>query len=218
MRGILVALAGALLCASAPCLAQEAGDAAKSLQLSKVILDTTSAPIKGKIKGGTLCVFPSKWDVGAGEKKTQDYERYDNLFSEKLKHDGFNVVTVSSDMFASEADRNRADYLVGVTVRPDTINLCSSVSGYKGNILLSVEWQIYDRAAQKVVATQTTGGYGAQEKFANDGLTAMWNRAFLSALDALLEQNVIQPLVGAPAAPAPAAAVPAATAPVPSGG
>jgi hypothetical protein len=211
MRIVLAALAGVALFA-APVMAQDAGAAAsKSLQLSKVMLDTKSAPIKGKIKGGTLCVFPSKWDPDVGQKKTEDYERYDMLFSDKLKSAGFSVVTVSSNMFATDEDKNRADYLVGATVRPDTINLCSSVKGFKGNILLAVDWQLFDRAAQKVVATVTTTGYAVQEKFENDGLTAMWNRAFTDALGALIAQGTLQPHVGGPAAvPVTVPAAPAA--------
>lgn len=193
MRGIFIALAGAVLLAAAPAAAQ---DASKSIQLSKVILDTSN-PIKGKIKGGTLCVFPTKWDV-AGEKKTQDYERYDVLFSDRMKQYGFNPVTTSADLFAGEDDKNKADYLIGATMRPDTINLCSSVSGFKGNMILGVEWQVYDRAERKVVATVTTSGEGAVEKFAQDGMTTMWNRAFNSALDKLVTGGTLQPYIGAP--------------------
>jgi hypothetical protein len=215
MRKILVALAGAFLYAAAPAMAQTAEGGAKTLQLSKVILDTQSAPIKGKIKGGTLCVFPSKWDV-AGSKKSQDYERYDLLFSDKLKSAGYNVVTVSANMFASEDDKNRADFLVGATIRPDTINLCSSVSGEKGNVLLAVDWQVYDRAAQKVVATLTTTGYGVQEKFSRDGLTAMWNQAFSNALGALSDQGVLQAQPGS--AVSQNASPPIVPPPAPTGG
>lgn len=104
-------------------------------------------------------------------------------------------------MFAVESDKNRADFLIGATIRPDTLNLCSSVSGEKGDMLIDVEWQIFDRAAQKVVATATTRGSGELLKFENGGMIALWNKAFVSALDALIELNVVQSFTGVPVPP-----------------
>lgn len=197
MKTIVRSLFGAALFAAACGGAQASPDSQKTVQLSKVILDTEGG-VKGKIKGGTLCVFPSKWDI-AGDKKTQDYERYDTLFSGKMKDLGFSVVTVSGDLFAADDDKNKADLLVGAVLRPDTINLCSSVNGEKGNMTLAVDWQIYDRNTHEVVAKATTTGDASQEKFARDGLTQMWNRAFLANLGALVDQGVIQKYAGGPA-------------------
>ena len=197
MKGLWGALLCATMAVAAPCAAQDGG---KSVQLSKVILDTTSREIKGKLKGGTLCVFPSKIDaIFPKDKKSQDYERYDTLFSEKLKTLGFRTVTTSSDLFAGEDGKNKADFLVGAVVYPDTLNICSSVNGEKGDVILSVDWQIYDRAAGKVVETLTTQGQGVQEKFSRDGLVGMWNRAFLVSLDALVANGALQKHVGTPA-------------------
>ena len=131
MRKFVGALVMGAMFLAAPALAQTA---AKTVQLSKVVMDT-QGHINGKIKGGTLCVFPSKWNETGGEKKTQDYERYDRLFSERMKAFGFTSVTTSADMFASASDNNKADYLFGATIKPDTINLCSSVAGEKGNMI-----------------------------------------------------------------------------------
>jgi hypothetical protein len=209
MKLLSFALACATVFVSSPVWAQ----AAKTVQLSKVIVDTTSGEVKGKMKGGTLCVFPSKWDF-TKEKKTDDYERYDQLFSAKMKSMGYAVVTTSGDLFAGQDGKNSADFLVGATVRPDTLNVCSSVSGFKGAMTLIVEWQIYDRAAQKVVATISTSGDGSLAKFSQNGWAEMWNQAFVANLTKLLDQGAVQKFTGAPAAlPAAAAAPSAASAP-----
>jgi hypothetical protein len=197
MKRFWLALSGAALCASVPCAAQSAVAPTKSVQLSKVLLDTTSTEVKGKLKGGTLCVFPSKWDFSK-EKKTQDYERYDQLFSQKMKAQGYAVVTTSADLFAGQGDNDSADFLIGATVRPDTLNVCSSVKGEKGDVTLAVEWQIYDRAAKKVVASISTTGQGTQEKFSRDGLKDMWNQAFVANLTSLLDQGAVQKYTGNP--------------------
>jgi len=198
MTKIGLSLACILLCGAAPCLAQ-AVPAAKTLELSKVILDTESGAIKGKLRGGTLCISNGPIDGKFNkQKRTQDYERYDTLFSEKVKAAGFNVYAPSHDMFGQDADKSRGDYLVGATMRLDTLNLCDSVKGQKGDVTLVIEWQIYDRAAQKVVETITTQGAGEQVLFSNTGLTDMWNKAFQTNLVALIDRGVIQKYVGAP--------------------
>lgn len=200
MRTIIIALAlGAGLPTAA--LAQDGAPPARNFQLSKVILDTTSKEIKGKLKGGTLCVFPSKIDpLLADEKKTQDYERYDGLFAEEMKKRGFPVVATSQNMFSSDAD-SKGDYLIGATLRPDTMNLCSSVNGVKGSMLIDVEWQIFDRATQKIVETVTTQGTGELLKFDRNGYDLLWNKAFASSLHALVDQGIVSKYAGVAAQP-----------------
>lgn len=200
MRTMIIALAlGAGLPAAAQ--AQDGAPAAKNFQLSKVILDTTSKEIKGKLKGGTLCVFPSKIDpLLADEKKTQDYERYDGLFADEMKKRGFPVVTTSQNMFSSDAD-NKGDFLIGATLRPDTMNLCSSVNGVKGSMLIDVEWQIFDRQAQRIVETVTTQGTGELVKFDRNGYDVLWNKAFASSLHALVDQGIVAKYAGVAARP-----------------
>jgi hypothetical protein len=197
MRYFQAALAIATLCAVTPSMAQTA--LTKSIQLSKVVMNT-EAGIKGKIKGGTLCVFPSKWKID-GETRTQDYERYEKLFADKMKAVGYTTFTTSQDMFATAEDANRGDFMIGATIRPDTINLCDSVAGRKGNATLAIDWQLYDRAARKVVLAETTTGYGVVEKFANNGLERMLDAAFTASLDALLQKGVLRQYLGEPGTP-----------------
>lgn len=173
-----------------------AAKAAKTFQLSKVLLDTKTKQVQGKIKGGTMCVFPSKIDI-AGTTTTEDYERYDNLFSEKMKERNFAIITTSQELFAGATGDDKSDFLIGATLRPDTLNVCSSVSGVKGTLLLDVEWQIFDQAKRQVVETITTTAQSEIPKFDVNGYTELWNRAFLVNLDALIEQGIIAKYSGA---------------------
>lgn len=212
MQKLIVAFALAMGVAAAA-QAEDAAPPAKSYQLSKVLLDTASREIQGKLKGGTLCVFPSKIDpLLIDEKKTQDHERYDGVFAEAMRTRGFAVVAESQNMFASVSE-DKGDYLVGATLRPDTMNICSSVNGVKGQILIDVEWQIFDRATQKVVETVTTRGTGDVLKFDRNGYDVLWNRAFASSLHALVDQGIIGKYAGVEAKPRPA---PADVAPTPT--
>jgi hypothetical protein len=193
MRRVFAAACGAIVLSS-PLAAQAAPDGSKALQLSKVVLDTETSEATARVKGGTLCVFPNTIKFPK-EKKTQDYERFDNLFSSRMKSEGFAVVSTSSDMFAGDDDKNKGDYLIGVILRPVKLNLCASVSGYKGDYSVDAEWQIYDRAAGKVVETLKTSGRGGQATFAADGLDQMLNRAFSANLASLIETGIVQKYV-----------------------
>ena len=184
---------GIMLASASAAIAQQP---AKTLQLSKVVLDTESSELVARVKGGTLCVFPSNVKIPK-EKKTQDYERFDNLFTESIKAHGMTVVSTSSDMFADADDSGKGDYLIGVILRPTAMNLCSSVNGEKGDVSITAEWQVFDRAAGKIVETVTTSAVGSQVKFAGDGQKQMINQAFTANLSAFLDKGVLQKYVEA---------------------
>lgn len=190
MKSIGTAFYGLSLLATSMAV-HAASPGSKTVQLSKVVLDTETSELAARVRGGTLCVFPSNVKIPK-EKKTQDYERFDHLFTDKMKMSGFTVVSTSNDMFAADADKNKADVLVGVTIRPTAINMCSSINGQKGDMAISAEWQVYDRSAGKVVQTVTTSGSGKQEKFAKDGMDQMLNQAFAANVSALIDQGVVQ--------------------------
>jgi len=230
MRVAHAILAAGLIGLAMPALAQEAPAApaadalppppappapaasARTLELSRVVLDTETNRIKARVKGGTLCVFPSNIELPA-EKKTQDQERYDGLVARALKDRGVSLITKANDLFASESAA-KGDVLLGAVMEPTVMNICSSVDGYKGTIEISVQWQLFDRAKGAVVQTATTKGTGMLPKFSVAGYEEMWDLAFVDALVKLHDQGAIRTaLDGAPAAAAPAPAAPAEAAP-----
>jgi len=194
MKTMVVVLCGVSLASAASSVALAQAGAPKTVQLSKVVLDTETNQIMARVKGGTLCVFPSNVKIPK-EKKTQNYERFDNLFTTVLKSGGFAVISTSNEMFGGEDDKNRGDYLVGVTLRPAVYNLCSSAKGEKGDMTVDAEWQIYDRAAGKVVETVSTSSQGMQEKFAPDGEKQIVNSAFKANLNAFIAKGLLQKYV-----------------------
>jgi hypothetical protein len=211
MIRVLVALCSASLLAAVATTAFAATAGTKSVQLSKVVLDTETSELMARVKGGTLCVFPSKVKIPK-EKKTQDYERFDNLFTTGMKASGYTVVSTSSEMFA-DGEQDKGDYLVGVTLRPAEFNLCSSVAGEKGDMSVNAEWQVFDRAAGKVVETATTTGKGVQAKFAADGQKQILNDAFNANLAALLKTGVLRKYLAEPATQPPLSTATAAGSP-----
>jgi hypothetical protein len=195
MKGSLAALAASFAILANSSAAGAQAQQAKTFQLSKVILDTETTELVARVKGGTWCVFPSNIKIPK-EKKTQNYERFDNLFSERMKAGGFAVVNSSNDMFGDADEKNKGDYLVGVILHPVSMNLCSSAAGEKGDISVNADWQIYDRSAGRVVETVSTSGTGAQPKFAADGQKQMFNQAFTANLSSFIEKGVLQRYAG----------------------
>ncbi len=197
MTKYVLAIASLMACATMSTPAWAMGAAAKSVQLSKVMLDTETSEVTGKLKVGTICMLSGKFQV-TKRKQTLNYEHFDTLFSDKMKGMGFVVLSKSSDLFASEQDSSKGDYLIGAVIHPVEENVCSSVNGMKGSLSVNIDWQVYDRAAQKIVFSTTIPGQGTVEKFQRDGGSQLINQAFVASLETLAKQGALAPYLGTP--------------------
>jgi hypothetical protein len=215
----------------APAPAAAAVDAApgKSARLTKVMISPDIPPEKQKIKVGTICLFGGE-PVNFGTERTLNLERYEGLFSATLRKRGYEVINRTADPFEGEGVSDTADFLVGATIRPQSVEMCDSVDGQKGRTTITVEWKIFDRSRRTVVETITTEGSGFQLKFNERGLVQMLDDSFVAALNAVADQGTLTKYLGPPAvqattppapvvvssptmAAAPAAAQPAAAQP-----
>jgi hypothetical protein len=190
--------ASAVVCALAISSAEAATVPTKSIQLSKVILNPDIAAANQQVKVGTICLFAgSPVDFGSRE-RTVNAERFERLFAKVVSARGFNVVAQSSNLFEDEGPGTRADFLIGVKLRPQAVNICDSVNGQKGVVTVAVEWQIFDRSKQQVVETIATQGSGQLAKFDPKGLEVMIDQGFSAAVTALIEQGMLQKHLGNP--------------------
>lgn len=188
--------ASVLLCLATMSGAQSAGVPTKAAQLSKIVLDPDIPKENQHVKVGTICLFSGgPLDFGSGE-RTIDYERFERLFSAMMEKRGLNVVAKSSDMFEGEGDGPEPEFLIGATIRPQSIDICDSVNGQKGTIAVAVEWQIFDREKKRVVDVTTTHGEGKVPKFQTSGLKMMFDDAFSANLAALIDQGTLQKYLG----------------------
>lgn len=190
-----IVLASATLCVMTGSPALALNTASKSVQLSKVILDTETSDVTGKVKVGTICLLSAKFQVKK-RKQTLDYERFDRLFSDRIKTTGYIALSKSSDLFAAEKDEDKGDYLIGAVIHPVQEDVCSSVNGVKGSLSVSIDWQVFDRAAQKIVYSSTVPGQASLDKFQRDGETQLMNAAFITSLDALVKQGTLAEYLG----------------------
>lgn len=181
MRAFEALLAALAIGSSGPAVAQ----VPHTIQLSQTLVDTLTEPIKVKVTSGVACDQPAEAAIGAS-RTTDDYARYDQLFAMRMREAGYAVLPSSRRPFVAAPGGVKADVLVGATVRPATLGLCVSPAGQKGEILLFVDWEVYDRARNRVLWRGTTRGSAAATDFSPHGLAEIWNRAFTQAIAGLL--------------------------------
>ncbi|NIJ31839.1 hypothetical protein [Sphingomonas oligoaromativorans] len=198
MNIIHYALVGIGLCISSAGNAQVVATSIKSAQLSKIVINPDIPKANQHVKSGSICLWAGSPINFGSQERTLNYERFDRLFSTALNAHGFKAIAKSADMFEGEGNSAKPDFLVGATLRPQTVNVCDSIGGLKGAIAISVEWQIYDRSKQQVVETVTTEGTGQSLKFQASGLNLIIDQAFSAAAVALISQGVIQKYLGTP--------------------
>lgn len=192
------ALACAALCVSGAGSAQVAPVPAKTVKLSKVILNPDIPKDHQHVKVGTICLLAGRpLDFGLGE-RTLNYERFERLFATVMQARGFAVIAKSSNLFEGEGNNPGPDFLIGATFHPESVEICDSINGVKGKLDVSVEWQVYDRSKQKVVEAITTRGSGELPKFSNNGLAVLADNAFSASLGALIDQGTVQKYLGDP--------------------
>lgn len=184
--------------AAAPATTSAAPASQKIVKFSKIILNPEITKENQKIKVGTICLLSGNPVNFGDDQRTLNFERFERLFSDHLKAKGFKVQATSNDLFEGDGDPNQANFLFGATLQPTNVRMCNSVNGQKGEISVSVEWQIFDRAQKKVVEVVKTSGTGSRAKFDIDGFEGMINDGFKASLDALVGQGLVAKYLGAP--------------------
>jgi len=117
----------------------------------------------GNFQGGILCLPAGAltWRSGRLDVKTEDL---DDVFREEMHKAGFVVEGNPDNLF--EQPRQNAEYAVAGSIKNIRARICAPLSGYgdvtdvKGAAVMDIEWQIYSRLQQAVIATvKTTGGF-----------------------------------------------------------
>ena len=161
------------LCLSGAAAAQTtapAPDNRKTTQLSKLYFDTQSAQTKGKMRTGLWCISHGAWKWSNPGRVLVHNDQFDFRFTQEMAQAGYRAVSHVQDMFDNSADGDTgANYLIGATMVPDTDDLCFSVDGVKGTVILNIEFKIYDTAAKAVVDTVPITGQARYEKFSTKG-------------------------------------------------
>ncbi|GAO40730.1 hypothetical protein SCH01S_51_00610 [Sphingomonas changbaiensis NBRC 104936] len=173
--------------------------ATRPVQLSKMLIKLNRGEAFGRVKGGLICAIgqPLIWKGGRFQLNTEDF---DEVFQDELSKIGFNVISVSGQMFDT-GDSTKAEFLVGGTIKSMNVDVCFPNSGFgdlmsaKGSALMEVEWQLYDRLNRKVVDVFTTDTGYRQKKTQSGGIETIVFSAFAENVRALAASGKLQKIL-----------------------
>ncbi len=180
------------------------GTETRPVKLAKIVVDLRRGETYGQIQRYMLCVGgePLIWKGGRIQLDPQDFNE---VFKDELDKLGFDVVGMSANLFDERGD-NRAEFLVGGTIRSMMVDVCFPYAGIgnalaaKGSATMEVEWQVYNWLDHRIVATATTRTGFRQAKSDMGGVASIVFAAFGENVRALVATGKLQKaLVGRPA-------------------
>jgi serine protease Do len=150
----------------------------------------------GRVKGGLICMIgqPLVWKGGQYQLNTEDF---DEVFQDELSKIGYNVISTSGQLFDT-GDANKAEFLVGGTIKSMNVDVCFPNSGFgdlmsaKGAATMEVEWQIFDRLNRTIVDTYTTNTGYQQKKTLGGGIETIVFSAFAENVRALAASGKLE--------------------------
>jgi serine protease Do len=172
----------------------------KRTVLSKVVSDLQEGDSWGQFRIGMFCIpfGGAPWPAESPVFKGDDL---DKVFAREMKTAGFSD---GSDELFANPDEAELDYAIGARIKAADGRVCgwANPNGpplWKGTMVLTIQWQIYERARRRVVATvETTAGYEVRD-FSTTGNRSMLIESFgqnaraLAAADEFRKIFIIPP-------------------------
>lgn len=125
-----------------------------------------------------------RWKADQSEVKN---DRFRAIFEEEANRAGFKG---SDNLF--DANATATDFQVGVIIEDMQARLCYAPSDsggppvYRGTLLMTAQWQVYDPLRREVIARVTTSAGGEEKKLSRDGIELVVYAAFRESARALL--------------------------------
>ncbi len=196
---------------AAPAVAPLPAEAARRpIRVSKLIVDVPKGEQIGTLSTGPILCIPrarNAWNGPSGELKPDAIQA---VFNDEATRAGFRAVGDPTNMFETSTPGDAADFEIGAeitAVRQDVCypmadpgsNILNDYSLIKGSMQIDIEWQVFSRLEQKVVArVRTTGGF-RQARAIKDGDAAMLSNALDGNVRELLNSPAFRNAVTAPA-------------------
>ena len=172
----------------------------RPLLLDRVVFDVPSkGTVLGERRQGNLCVFPAPliWGDEVLEYNRGDYHRE---FEKIANHYNFELVKKSTSLFGTSIPTGN-ELLIAARIVVTNQNLCSArtfsehIPIRKGNVRLSVRWEIFSVAEKKVVYVLENESSGVLEDFKPDGEDSYYVQAFGNSVRGLLNDRGFRTLV-----------------------
>ena len=172
----------------------------KSLKLAKVVLKLPVGQVMIERQGGWFCakmgdiVFPGGQIPISGDQ----LRGFEAMFREAVADHGLKYDQSSDNLFDT-APGSGAEFAAAAVITDLHERVCTFANGdQKGEVRMTVEWQLYSLLEKKVVAKVTAQGSDRIENTTPHGGFNMMNRAFKQAAEqAVLDSEFRQPLGGA---------------------
>jgi serine protease Do len=191
-RGRLgVALVLAVFCgAAAPAFAQPVADASAPAKTSAKLTGLVFAMATGSpyinAKDGLYCIAPVFNQTYNGVRQTASLGAFIGVFKSEIEGAGYRAISEEDNLFGQED--GASDYQVAAVVTELHYNLCvytssQAVFGHtmgeaRGDVSMTIEWQVYSPLKKQVVARITTSGTAKLEKSVPDAVTQLGVNAF----------------------------------------
>ncbi len=184
-------------------------DAARTVQLKRITYRMPAGQHIGVVQAGLLCV--NHGDLTTKEVNTDNRNNDLTLrMQQELQRAKYRVTGDVNDPFSDEKDTS-ADILIAATITEFKMNICFPMAGFgnlsssRGEVGMTVEWQLYSRQAKAVVYTVITHGSSLLGESQSDGMTVLQGNALVDSLHELINDEGFYKAVTAPlpkAAPA----------------
>jgi len=176
-------------------------DSTRTMQVKRITYRLPAGQHMGVIRAGLLCI--NRGDLTTKEVNTENRNiDLTKRLEQELKRARYNIVGDANDPFSEERE-NAADLLLAATVVEFKMNVCFPMAGFgiasaKGEVGLTVEWQIFSRQAKAVVYTVRTSGSAKLDDAQSDGMNVMQGDALLVALRELMRDEGFYKTLTAP--------------------
>jgi hypothetical protein len=176
-------------------------DNTRAIQLKRITYRMPAGQHMGVVRAGLLCV--NRGDLTTKEVNTENRNiDLTRRLEQELKRARYNIVGDANDPFSEERETS-ADLLLAATVVEFKMNVCFPMAGFgsassKGEVGLTVEWQVFSRQAKAVIYTVKTTGSAKLDDAQSDGMNVMQGDALLMSLRELMRDEGFYKTVTAP--------------------
>lgn len=150
-----------------------AGASPQQVALARTLVKLNEGQVWAHLGTAFMCnrgASEVRWKADQAELET---ERFSAVFEEEARLAGF-AASKSDDLFNTGTSASRLQ--VGVIIKDMDALICSigatadSPAIYRGQLLMTAEWQVFDPAKREIVARVETSAGGEQKRFTVDGV------------------------------------------------
>jgi hypothetical protein len=168
----------------------EVKNKSRSISVNKLVDGLETNRVVGEAYRGIWCVSNGELRWAGNERIVTDVA---NLVRNKLDKQGYSLIGKAYSPFNDEYSK-QAELLLGGKIADVKANTCHSIKGAKGEVFVSLEWEIYDTKTKSISLSLTSEGYSSSTEFMKLGKD-LYDKAFDMAVDNLFAKKEFHSLL-----------------------